>query len=268
MNEPLLQAQEVRRSFGGVHAVKDVSLAVGEGQIDGLIGPNGAGKSTMLALIAGAIRPDAGSIRFLGQDVTSWSTARRARLGLVRTFQAASPIPGLTARENVLVGYTASYRAGFASTVLRTPAMRREARAFASQADALLEYCGLAADADRFAGELSFGKLRLLEVARALAASPKLVLLDEPGAGLNRMETERLAQLLRRVRDGGTSVLVVDHDVSFLFGLCDQVSLLDFGTLVLSDTAGRVRDSSALRSVYLGAVPVSQEEPPSMEAAE
>lgn len=256
MSQPLLQITGVSRSFGGVRAVRDVSLRVGAGHIDGLIGPNGAGKSTMLGLIAGAIRPDSGSVTFDGRDVTALDTAARARLGLVRTFQAASPIAGLTARGNVLAGFSSAYRATIATVLLRTPGMRREEARHRSESDELLEYCGLSEDADRFAGELPFGKLRLLEVARALATRPKLLLLDEPGAGLNRLETEHLASLLRRVREQGTAVLVVDHDVSFLFGLCDEVSLLDFGSLALSGSADSVRDSAELRSVYLGSQPV------------
>lgn len=253
MTGPVLEVLGVSKSFGGVRAVKNVSLRVCSGHIDGLIGPNGAGKSTMLGLITGAIRSDKGVVRFLEQDVSSWDIARRARLGLVRTFQAASPIPELTARENVLLGFSTAYRAGLGSVVLRTPRMRREAREFAARADALLEYCGLADDAGRPAGELPFGKLRLLEVTRALATGPRLMLLDEPGAGLNQVEMERLGKLLRRVRDNGSAVLVVDHDVSFLFGLCDEVSLLDFGNLVVSGPVGDVRRSEVLRMVYLGA---------------
>ncbi|WP_216894355.1 ABC transporter ATP-binding protein [Nocardia alni] len=252
MTQQLLDVAGVSRSFGGVRAVDDVSLSVLPGETVGLIGPNGAGKSTMLALIAGALRPDRGTVRFAGHDVTSYATAKRARLGLVRTFQAASPLTRMTVKENVLAGYASSFRAGAVEVLLRSPRMRREERAFGEKADELLEYCGLAADADRPAGELSFGRLRLLEVARVLAAGPRLLLLDEPGAGLNHVEIDRLAGLLDDVRARGTSVLVVDHDVSFLFSLCDRVTLLDFGRLILSGPAQQVRESEELRTVYLG----------------
>jgi branched-chain amino acid transport system ATP-binding protein len=252
MTESLLDVAGVSRSFGGVTAVDDVSLTVESSEITGLIGPNGAGKSTMLALIAGALRPDHGSIRFAGRDVTPHATAARARLGLVRTFQSASPFARMTAKENVLAGFASAFRAGVVEVLLRSPRMRREERALSEKADELLEYCGLADDAERPARELPFGKLQLLEVARALATGPRLVLLDEPGAGLNHVEVDRLAGLLTDVRARGTSVLVVDHDVSFLFSLCERVALLDFGRMILCGPSDQVRRSDELTTAYLG----------------
>lgn len=249
---PLLTASSVTKSFGGVVAVDDVSLTVGEKMIFGLVGPNGAGKSTLISLLSGFDRPDSGQIRFAGLDVTRLAPAVLARHGLVRTFQAATPLSGLTVLENVQVAFTAKYRAGLLSVLARTPAMRREAKAMTERARGLLRDFGLLADAERPARDLPFGKLRYLEIARAMAAEPRLLLLDEPAAGLNQVEVDQLAALITAVRTDGTSVLLVDHDVSFLFSLCDRVTVLNFGKVVISGPAAEVHDSDKLREAYLG----------------
>jgi branched-chain amino acid transport system ATP-binding protein len=259
----LLTAGHVTKAFGGVVAVEDVSLTVDPGTVYGLIGPNGAGKSTLISLLSGFTRPDGGEIRFDGQDVTRLGPARLARLGLARTFQAATPLAGLTVLENVQVALTAKYRSGLFSVLARTPAMRREAKALAARARELLAEFGLLADADRPARDLSFGKLRYLEVARALATGPKLLLLDEPAAGLNQVEVDELAALISRARADGIAVLLVDHDVSFLFSICDQVTVLNFGKVVVSGPAAEVRGSELLREAYLGpALPPGLDPPP------
>ena len=249
---PLLTASHVTKAFGGVVAVDDVSLTVDPSTVYGLIGPNGAGKSTLISLLSGFTRPDDGEIRFHGQDVTRLGPARLARLGLARTFQAATPLAGLTVLENVQVALTSKYRSGLLCVLARTPAMRREAKALAAQARALLAEFGLLADADRPARDLSFGKLRYLEIARALATGPKLLLLDEPAAGLNQVEVDELAALISRARADGIAVLLVDHDVSFLFSICDRVTVLNFGKVVTSGSAAEVQSSELLREAYLG----------------
>jgi len=249
---PLLTASHVTKTFGGVVAVDDVSLTVGPGAVYGLIGPNGAGKSTLISLLSGFTRPDRGEIRFDGQDATRLGPAGLARLGLARTFQAATPLAGLTVLENVQVALTAKYRSGLFSVLARTPAMRREAKALAARARDLLAEFGLLADADRPARDLSFGKLRYLEIARALATGPKLLLLDEPAAGLNQVEVDELAALISQARADGIAVLLVDHDVSFLFSICDQVTVLNFGKVVVSGSAAEVHGGELLREAYLG----------------
>jgi branched-chain amino acid transport system ATP-binding protein len=254
----LLAVDHVSKSFGGVRAVDDVSFRIDEKMIFGLIGPNGAGKSTMISLISGFARPDAGAIRFRGRDVAVAGPARLARLGLVRTFQAATPLSGLTVLENVQVALTTRYRSGLLAVLARTPAMRREAKSLSAEARRLLGALDLLADADRPARSLPFGKLRYLEIARALATGPRLLLLDEPAAGLNQVEMERLAALIRRVRDGGTAVLLVDHDVSFLFSLCDRVTVMNFGQVVLAGPAAQVQHSEVLREAYLGPGPAAE----------
>jgi branched-chain amino acid transport system ATP-binding protein len=249
---PLLTVSHVTKTFGGVVAVEGVSLTIDPKTVYGLIGPNGAGKSTLISLLSGFARPDSGEIRFDGQDVTRLSPAKLAQLGMARTFQAATPLAGLTVVENVQVALTSKYRAGLFSVLARTPAMRREAKELAARARELLTAFGLQADADRPARDLPFGKLRYLEIARALATDPKLLLLDEPAAGLNQVEVDKLATLIDRARADGIAVLLVDHDVSFLFSICDQVSVLNFGKVVVSGSAAEVHDSELLREAYLG----------------
>jgi ABC-type branched-subunit amino acid transport system ATPase component len=263
---PLLAASHVTKAFGGVVAVDDVSLAIGPSTVHGLIGPNGAGKSTLISLLSGFTRPDNGEIRFDGQDVTRVGPARLARLGLARTFQAATPLAGLTVLENVQVALTSKYRSGLLSVLARTPAMRREAKALAAQARELLADFGLLTDADRPARDLPFGKLRYLEIARALATRPRLLLLDEPAAGLNQVEVDELAVLIGRARAGGIAVLLVDHDVSFLFSICDQVTVLNFGKVVVSGPAAEVHGSKLLREAYLGPALPADPDPPGTES--
>jgi branched-chain amino acid transport system ATP-binding protein len=262
----LLTASHVTKAFGGVVAVGDVSLAIDAKTVFGLVGPNGAGKSTLISLLSGFMRPDSGEIRFDGRDVTRLGPSRLARLGLVRTFQAATPLAGLTVLENVQVALTSKYRSGLLSVLARTPAMRREAKRLTTEARDLLATFGLRADADRPARDLPFGKLRYLEIARALAAGPRLLLLDEPAAGLNQVEVDQLAALISQVRADGTAVLLVDHDVSFLFSICDRVTVLNFGEVVVSGPAAEVHGSELLREAYLGPSVSPYLESPHLEA--
>jgi branched-chain amino acid transport system ATP-binding protein len=249
---PILTVERVTKRFGGVTAIDAVSFDVQEDEVFGLVGPNGAGKSTLISLISGFLAPDAGTVRLREESLDRLSPTQRARRGLIRTFQAAAPLPGLTVKQNVQVGLSLRYRSGVGAVLARSPRMRREERALSVAADELLARCGLSDEAERSATELPFGQLRLLEVARALAAEPKLLLLDEPGAGLNQLEIDRLSELLRTVRAAGTSVMLVDHDVHFMFGLCDSIALLDFGELRLQGPASEVRASELLRQAYLG----------------
>jgi ABC-type branched-subunit amino acid transport system ATPase component len=257
----MLVAGHVSKSFGGVRAVDDVSVRIRPDSVFGLVGPNGAGKSTLISLLSGFARPDAGTIQFRGHDVTWLGPARLARLGLVRTFQAATPLSGLTVLENIQVALTSAYRATLLSVLARTPAMRREAAAMQERAHRLLDEFGLLGEASRPARDLPFGKLRSLEIARAMAAGPSLLLLDEPAAGLNQVEVQQLAERIRKIRAAGTAVLLVDHDVSFLFGLCDEVTLLNFGKVAVSGPAAEVHRSEVLRDAYLGAAPAGPASP-------
>jgi ABC-type branched-subunit amino acid transport system ATPase component len=262
VNSPgLMEVSAVSKAFGGVLAIDDVSLAIGTRSIVGLVGPNGAGKSTLISLMSGFMRADRGTITFDGHSVADFGPAKLARLGLTRTFQAASPLARMTVLENVLVGLSARYSSGFGAVLFRSPSMRREEKVLRAEASALLERFHLADIANEPARDLPFGRLRFLEIARAAANRPRLLLLDEPAAGLNQREVEELAVLIRDLREAGTSVLLVDHDVSFLFGLCDEVTVLNFGTVVASGPSAQVRGSQELRSAYLGDSYGTTEEP-------
>jgi branched-chain amino acid transport system ATP-binding protein len=247
-----LKLDGVTKRFGGILAVSNVSITLAPGAVTGLIGPNGAGKSTLINLVSGFRRPDSGRITFADCDLTRLGPSAIARFGISRTFQQAAPLVGLSVIENVMVGLHTRYRARLGSVLLRSPAMRREARANAVAAQALLEQFGLAAEAHTEASDLPFGKLRFLELARATAMRPQVLLLDEPAAGLNRVETDRLAALIRNLRQQGITVLLVDHDVPFVFGLCDQVVVMNFGSVIASGKPDDVYGNPAVREAYLG----------------
>jgi len=248
-----LEVVEITKRFGGVTAISSASLTLSRGSIHGLIGPNGAGKSTMIGAISGFIKGISGAISFAGHDLAKLEPAAIARLGLSRTFQQATPIAGLTTLENVMVGMHIHHRAGMGSVLFRTPFMRREAREMEAAARLVLEELGLAGEADTDAADLPFGKLRFLEIARAAVMRPRILLLDEPAAGLNQIETERLAHLVREQRRQGVGILVVDHDVPFVFGVSDQVTVMNFGSVIASGKPDEVYRNAAVREAYLGA---------------
>jgi branched-chain amino acid transport system ATP-binding protein len=254
-----LSIAAVTKRFGGLVAVSNVSFTILCNRIHGLIGPNGAGKSTVISLISGALRPDSGQITFAGHDLTCLETATIARLGIARTFQQAAPLLGLSVIENVTAGMHLHYRSGIASVVLRLPKMRREARAFATASFELLERVGLADEAEARAGALTFGKLRFLEIARAMAMRPRIMLLDEPAAGLNQSESERLAGILRGLRDEGIGLLLVDHDVPFVFDLCDEVTVMDSGSVIAAGDPNSVYVNPIVREAYLGSSDAANE---------
>ena len=256
---PQLEVAAVSKRFGGLLAVSNVSIAVRGGRIHGLIGPNGAGKSTMIGLVSGFLRPDSGHITFAGRDLVHLDPAVIARLGVTRTFQQAAPLLGLTVRENVIAGMHLHYRSTLVSVLLRLPAMRREARELAAAAAALLDRVGLAGEAEAQAGALTFGKLRFLEIARAMAMRPRIMLFDEPAAGLNQPESERLAQILRDLRDDGVGVLLVDHDVPFVFDLCDEITVMESGSVIAAGDPDRVYVDPVVRDAYLGTGPANEE---------
>jgi len=248
-----LTITDVTKRFGGLIAVSNTSISISGGCIHGLIGPNGAGKSTLIGLITGFLRPDAGQIMFLQRDLTRLEPAAIARLGISRTFQQAAPLLGLTVLENVIAGMHIHYRSGLASVLLRLPAMRRESRDLNASAYALLERVGLIGDAEAHAGTLTFGKLRFLEVARAIAMQPRIMLFDEPAAGLNQVESEQLAVILRELRSDGIGILLVDHDVPFVFDLCDEITVMDSGTVIAAGEPDRIYKDPVVRKAYLGA---------------
>ena len=249
---PLLTLQNVTRRFGGLVAVNDVSLIVPAQGVTAVIGPNGAGKTTLFSLISGFIPPSAGRIKFAGADITGLPPEAIAARGLVRTFQLAKPFGDLSALENVKVGQHLHTQAGLLAALLRTRAARREEVAVEAKARDLLAMVGLSRQADARAGALPYGQLRLLEMARALAAEPKLVLLDEPAAGLNGEETASLSRLIRRIAESGTAVLLIEHDMTLVMNTADQVAVVDFGRLIATGTPGAVKQDPAVIAAYLG----------------
>jgi branched-chain amino acid transport system ATP-binding protein/branched-chain amino acid transport system permease protein len=251
-SDATLTVSNVSKTFGGLTAVSAASLAVAPGTVHGLIGPNGAGKSTLIGIISGFVRPFAGDVRFAGRSVGALAPAEIARLGLARTFQQATPIAGLTALENVMVGMHVHYRATVGAVLLRLPAMRREARAHEAAARRVLDEFELAADADADAAGLPFGKLRFLELARAIVMRPRVLLLDEPAAGLNAAETLRLEEIIRAQAALGAGILLVDHDVPFVFRLSNEVTVMNFGSVIASGRPDDVYRDSAVREAYLG----------------
>lgn len=252
---PLLQATNLRRRFGGVVAVDGLSFQVQTGQIKAVIGPNGAGKTTLFNLITGLVRPEAGAVAVGGQLLKGLAPWRIARLGLARTFQSPSLFWRLSVLENVMVGRHGRSRAGFCACALRAPVQRREESALRQAALAELEYVGLADLAARPAGALAFGHRRLVELARALASEPALLLLDEPASGLNTREKEDLAELLRRIRQRGLTILLVEHDMSLVMGLSDEILVLHNGALIAEGAPRVVQNDPRVLAVYLGAEP-------------
>ena len=254
MTGPPLQVDDVTVDFGGLRALDAVSLRVDEGHTVGLIGPNGAGKTTLFDCVLGVVTPTSGRIHVFGNDVTTWPMHRRARLGLGRTFQRLELFGSLTVLENIIVALeSVSSVGGLANELFRRPASIDVRRRAQGRADEILELVGLSELAFTRAADLTIGLSRLLELGRALATEPKLLMLDEPSSGLNDEESARLAELLRHVRTThDLSVLVVEHDMEFVLGLSDHVHVLDFGRLIAHGTPAQVQRDPVVRAAYLG----------------
>ncbi len=240
------------KHFGGVLAISDVSFNVADGSLTAVIGPNGAGKTTLFNLVTNLYPADHGEIEFHGQSIRGHSPGAIAAMGLIRTFQSARIFPGMTARENVLGGAHLHLRAPAWKQMLWLGSARREERALGARADALLELVRLSPFIDTAATELPMGAQKLLEVVRALMARPRLLLLDEPAAGLNDAETEELAGLLRAVRDSGITVIVVEHNMSLVMGVADQVIVLDAGSKVAEGSPAQIQQDRRVIAAYVG----------------
>jgi branched-chain amino acid transport system ATP-binding protein len=249
----LLQVQGLAREFGGISAVAGVDFVVRAGQIKALIGPNGAGKTTILDVIAGALPPTRGRVLLDGRPLPAGRPHAVAARGIARTFQLARLFGEMTVLDNVLVGCHRGGRAGWASCAFRTAAMRAEEAALHRRARAVLEMLGLGGQAGTPAAVLPYGEQRLVELARALAAAPRLLLLDEPGAGLNRDEHRRLAAIIRDVRRTGITILLVDHHMDFVMDLSDEILVLCHGRALAEGPPAVVRRHPDVVTAYLGA---------------
>ncbi len=248
----LLETTGLTRRYAGLVAVDAVNLRVAEGGIHAVIGPNGAGKTTLFNLISGLVTPSAGTIWFGGVDVTRLPPDRRAALGMGRTFQNIRVFGSMTVLENVLTGLHTCDATGLFGVVLRLPGFRRAERAAVSRARAALDLVGLADMAELRAGALSYGDQRRLEIARAMAPEPRLLLLDEPAAGMNPAETVALGALVRRLGSFGATVLLVEHDMGFVMGISDAVTVFNFGRRIFEGPPDVVRREPAVIEAYLG----------------
>lgn len=252
MTETLLEVDGLTQRFQGLIALDHVSFSVTPGTIHALIGPNGAGKTTLFNLISGLLSPTSGAIRLKGESLTHLASYRRTGKGLARTFQNIRLFADMTVLETVMAGAHCRSRTGPLTILCRLPHFYREERAFRDDALTILTEVGLADHAHRRAGDLPYGDQRRLEIARALAAKPSLLLLDEPAAGMNPMETAALAQLLEKIRTNGTTLLLVEHDMHFVMGLSDHVTVLNFGRVIADGTPAAVRGDPAVIAAYLG----------------
>ncbi|MEN8258194.1 MAG: ABC transporter ATP-binding protein [Thermodesulfobacteriota bacterium] len=248
----LLQVRDLNKRFGGLHAVNSVSFDVQKGAIKSVIGPNGAGKTTLFNLICGSLGADSGAVKFDSKSILGLKPYQIASTGVSRTFQNIKMFPGMTALENVMVGLHTKSKAGFWAGMFPLPATRREEKKIRARAHELLELLDIDQFADIEASSLAFGQQRAVEFARALASDPTLLLLDEPAAGLNIYETAEVARLITKIQQQGITVLLVEHDMSLVMDISDEIVVLSFGQHIAEGTPGEIQHNKEVIQIYLG----------------